>query len=221
MYYYVQQVKQERRAIVATSPLNDIALSRSPNFMHKNGRIYASKDGEPYVAVSVSPYNDNFETQIEKGVWPIVEGLLLKNYLTLSSCEGHNIRNSHLYVMVVFGDEESSINFVDHFKDINGVTFSLNRSMANNKQVVNGSKVGWVPLDPLEHSVVEEYKDLNRMFGRRHEQYWFVQLKLFANRPGIKNFFWNISNQRNKRQYQNQSKQIILERIQSLPIYLG
>jgi len=79
---------------------------RCPNFLHKNGKIHASKIGEPYVAVTVSPYHDKFQSQIEEPVWPVVKGLVDKGYLPVSSCGGHTDPWWEYYFMLAVGTEE-------------------------------------------------------------------------------------------------------------------
>lgn len=218
----VHEIKQERRS-VTSNPLSveEVTFNRAPNYKHKDGRIYASKSTVDYVAVSVSPYNEKFRTQIEDGVWDIVEVLCRKNYLPVSSCAGHNIWNSNLYFTVVFGDELSATKYSQMFSDIDGVTVKVLRTMANVKQVIGETKVSWTPLDEQEHSLYHEYKDLNRLFGRNYDEYWYVRVDLFANKPGWRNFFWNIKNEKNKKMKEELTKKVVIDRILSSDDYVG
>jgi hypothetical protein len=149
-----------------------------------------------------------------------VQALLDKGYLTLSSCEGHNISFSHFYITLAFGSEETSTQFVSGLGQIRGMTVEYKRSVANVKQVM-GKNIKWQKLDPQEHILHDEYVDLNRMFKRRYAEYWFVIINLFASRRGALNVFWNISNNHHKHQHSIQSKQLLLSRIGELPEHCG
>ena len=64
---YVQRIKisaESNQQQITLSLLEQAALERSPNYQHRDGRIYASSPSEPYFAVSVSPLNPEFANQI-------------------------------------------------------------------------------------------------------------------------------------------------------------
>jgi hypothetical protein len=219
----VYEIRQERKSYAEQHlTLEQIALSRTPNYRHRDGRIYASKSTDEYYAVSVSPYNPKFYTQIEDGVKDIIQNLVERNYLTLSCCEGHKHKlwTSHLFFTVAFGDETDACEFASRFSSIDGVTTEILNSIANVKQIP-GRVVKYEQLDDIEHNVVEEYKDYNRLFGRSYSKYWLVRVELFARRKGIKNLFWNIKNHFREKRLKDLTKKEILSIIVSLKRYEG
>ena len=63
------------------------------NKLFPDGRVYGGYDSEGrYYAVTVSPYYEEFLTQIETGIKPLVLALKEKGFFTCSSCYGHPFR---------------------------------------------------------------------------------------------------------------------------------
>ena len=76
------------------------------NTLHKNGRIYMKIDDNGNLfANSVSPYSEQFLSNIEEKIKPLVTALHNKRYLTYSSCEGHGL-SYRRYVGIAFADEK-------------------------------------------------------------------------------------------------------------------
>lgn len=170
--------------------LEEQALTRSPNFIHKNGRIYASLAGEPYFAVTVSPFNPKFESQIEPEIYPLVKTLLDKNYLTVSSCGGHNslIEGFSSKVIIVFGSNESADNFIRNFGQMKKVKLSKFKSLANVRQMWNGVRWSYRKLNDEEKCIKQEIEEVNRVFKRRYLEICYVQIELYKDEPK----FWNL-----------------------------
>lgn len=190
-------IQAQRRAEQQKPSLTQLAISRAPNYLHPDGRIYTSKPGEPYVAVSVSPYNPKFRTQIEDGIAPVVMGLVNKGYLTLSSCEGHSISFSYPYVIVAFGEEQKADAFRNYFSLLPWTTTSIRRSVAN--VVQDGSS--FKRMQEPWYNTQAEYEELNRMFHRDYDQYWFVTISLFETRRGIFNALSNFKTERLRKRF--------------------
>ena len=95
------------------------------NYKHKDGRIYASHldDDENYTAVTVSPFHPKFETQIEDGIKEIVFPLINKNYIVISSCEGHDQYLDNPAVRLAFANENDRDYFISLFKNYKNITF--------------------------------------------------------------------------------------------------
>ena len=77
----------------------------SHNWKHVDGRIHATKYDKEYVAVTISPYYENFQSQIEEGVWPIACYWYRLGYWTWSragSCTPH---------CPVFGDMYAEVHY--------------------------------------------------------------------------------------------------------------
>ena len=83
-----------------TSP--EFRILENQIWLHKNGRVNATVAGNNWVGVSVSPYMKDFKYQVDPGIWPLVEILNKKGYLTCSSCEGHDWMEES-FVVVCFG----------------------------------------------------------------------------------------------------------------------
>ena len=154
-----------------------LTRTRCPNLLHANGRIYASKPNEPYVAVTVSPYHQNFRSQIEDAVWPAIEAFLNKGYLTVSCCGGHVDPWWEYYIILAVGTEEQAETLMLSLKTVNNTTLEMFSTSANVCQYFENNKVKFRPLDELEKTCRAEYKDLNILFNRNYSQYYYVKIK--------------------------------------------
>lgn len=84
--------------------------NQSLNKKWKDGRIYhLDKDGK-YSSHSVSPYSRHFEFNIEDNIKDLVLALKSKNYLSISSCEGHGLYFRR-YVTIIFPSKETAEDF--------------------------------------------------------------------------------------------------------------
>ena len=80
-YQHIENPSEEIKIKISSENPKSYALTRAPNRMNSDGRINCEglyEDG--VVAVSVSPINPKFRSQIEDGVWPFIECLINKNY---------------------------------------------------------------------------------------------------------------------------------------------
>ncbi len=85
-------------------------VNASYNRQWPDGRIYGlSKEGQ-YTSHSVSPYSKYFSNNIEEKIKPLVFALKEKNYLTISSCQGHGIYFKR-YVTIIFPSKETALEF--------------------------------------------------------------------------------------------------------------
>jgi hypothetical protein len=150
---------------------------RCPNFLHKNGKIYASKVGEPYVAVTVSPYHINFQSQIEEPVWPVIKGLVDKGYLPVSSCGGHTDPWWEYYFMIAVGTEEQVEEITNAFNNVPNTHIDVYHSVANVHQYYEHGKFKYRPLDELEGTNKDEYRDLNILLNRNYSNYFFIRVR--------------------------------------------
>jgi hypothetical protein len=151
--------------------------TRCPNYLHTDGRIYASKLNEPYVAVTVSLYHERFKTQIEQAVWPCVEAFINKGYLPVSSCGGHKDPWVEYYVTLAVGDSEQVSFLVDRLNKIENSKIEILSTLANVNQYVENNKIKFRPLEELEKVTREEYNDLNILFNRSYREYSYVRIK--------------------------------------------
>jgi hypothetical protein len=166
---------------------DNIIRTRCPNYLHKNGKIFASGPGDPYVAVTVSPYHENFRSQIEDLVWPAIESLLNKGYLTVSCCGGHKDPWWEYYIIIAVGTEDQLKSLVSNLEKVENTKIEIFSKMANVYQYFENDKIKYRKSDELERSLVEEYKDLNILFNRNYNQYHYI--KLSFNHEKFKLFF--------------------------------
>lgn len=181
---YTQQVKIESRYFTEINLTEDDfrkqALERNPNFLHKNGRIYASRSNEAYFAVAVSPINENFESQIEKKIYPVVKALLDKNYLTIGSCEGHDSATfgDPPAIRLVFGSLESAESFINCLKSEKYIKASLVEPSLNASQFYKNGRFHYKRNEFENISNCDGAEDINRMFFRNYSNVWYVKLHL-------------------------------------------
>ena len=196
IYYFVEKSTQQK-SIVTQLPEKDLTsefiAQNVFNWKHADGRIHATPDGGAYTAVSASIYHEKFRTQIEDGVWPIVEALTNKNYLPVSSCEGH--RYTRLFVSVAFGSPESANTFYNLLNNsIRLPTFFVRKrnTLSNQKSKVVDGK-----LETIKTTVFDTQKEaqhLNKLFMRNYEKYYFVEFGLFEfiDNTYIYNYYMNL-----------------------------
>jgi hypothetical protein len=195
---YVQYINSEtvQHQIIAsdTNP-KTYALTRAPNRMTKTGRINC--EGiyqEGVIAISVSPLNPKFQSQIENGVWPYVKCMLDKNYFSISSCEGHNDgTGDHFYITIAcpYLDEIEIIE--NKIKNIFGCKYTRFNSIAKYEIVWNSasSNVEAIRLREVnEEDYKKEADDINNMFLRNHSRYYFLKIDMFQNKDSI---FFNLT----------------------------
>jgi hypothetical protein len=162
------------------------ALTRCPNKKHGK-KIYAYKENGRVVAVSVSPINDNFRSQIEDGVWDIVNSLIQKNYFTLSSCEGHYFEGSIRFIIAIpnleFAEQIKKL-----FSSLKYVTAEIRETSANiNIDLSDPKKPKFSRMKVEDFGFEEEAEDINNMYMRSYKRYWFLRVYMYKN--GI---FWSL-----------------------------
>lgn len=171
----------------------EYALTRSPNKKHGK-RIYVSKKNGKVIAVSVSPINENFRSQIEDGVWEIIDSLIKKNYFTISSCEGH-YGEGPLQFIIAIPDLEFAEKIRDAFTKIKYVSAHIRESSSNIEIDISNSKKP--TFKRMEKEIVnyeEESKDINNMYFRTYKRYWFLRVHIYKKGRiwSLLQFFFNI-----------------------------
>tara|TARA_Y100001951_G_C11136367_1_gene181058 strand:- start:39 stop:611 length:573 start_codon:yes stop_codon:yes gene_type:complete len=152
------------------------------NKLFPNGRIHASEKQDldysnGYYALSVSPFDKEYDNEVEPGVLQHCKALVRKGYLPLSSCEGHYGNKHYLnwYVMIAVPGKnriERIFDVIQKLKDVPGIFFKVKEQVAN----VNG-QIGVRVEQPMEREA--EYNELNRLFMRNHTAYSFLYFGLF------------------------------------------
>ena len=187
---YVQRIKiitESNQQQITPSLLEQAALERSPNYRHRDGRIYASNPSEPYFAVSVSPLNPEFVNQIEAGILPVVMALLERNYLPISSCEGHG--DSRSFVRIVFGSNQSADEFINEFGTMEYVTLEKLQTSANIVQWWENGQPQWRAKynDEITNPNLET-QEINLLFKRNYIQVCYVDINLYD----VNQRFWDF-----------------------------
>jgi hypothetical protein len=187
---YVRRVKiiaESSQQQITLSLLEQAALERCPNYRHKDGRIYASSPSESYFAVSVSPLNPEFNNQIEAGILPVVMALLQRNYLPISSCEGHG--DSRSFVRIVFGSERSADEFINEFGTMEYVTLKKLHTSANIVQWWENGRPHWRAQHQDEITNLNlETQEINLLYKRNYASVCYVDINLYD----VNQRFWDF-----------------------------
>lgn len=194
---------------------DDAVRNYAPNFKHKDGKIYASRNGEKYWVSTVSPYHPLFRTQIEDGVWPLVDSLLKKNYLTVSSCEGHFFDNK-LTVTVVFENIDDANVFVKSCNSVLGWRYKISDSERTIYETVKSNKTVYTEKKTVSlDKNFEEFKRYNLLFFKNYETYVYVDIYVFKYPKNIfKRFIYKYILRRPHAEF-FVSKQLMLDHINS------
>lgn len=203
---YKQQVQE-----IQTLPYEDQVRQFAPNYKHKDGRIYASREGEPYWVCTVSPYHKNFRSQIEGGVWNLVNELNKKNYMTVSSCEGHYFHDDCARVSLVFLTRIAAEEFVRSCSEVEGWKFKIEENERNvwkANSTSSGEIVDSISVKMKNEQLIELYERYNIIFYKKSNHYVFVDMFLFKfPESGLKRFFMKyILNKPTKQFFENRKK---------------
>jgi len=172
------------------------------NKLQPDGRI--NIDGNS--SASISPYSDHFRSQVEDGIWPLVELLYLKGYLPVSSCAGHrgNIfrefergffeYNSCPYVMIVINrDVEEQI--LNTFKSCCGNLAEI--SVAHSMGGMDASKASeGIIKKSKRKNIQNEYESLNWMMKRNYSAWSYITIRINPWKKYSFSYVWNTQRER-------------------------
>lgn len=153
------------------------------NKLRSNGRIIFGYDqnGLP-VGTSVSPFIQEFHTQVEADIAPVVMALKDKGYFTVSSCGGHPLRT---LVTLCFPTREQRAEFAERIKAADLPTAHFEEAdfffNVNGEVVKNGKRYIESNIDndlSLDYYRNQEAELLNLMFFRGYEEYVFLTIYL-------------------------------------------
>jgi hypothetical protein len=145
------------------------------NKIDKTGKIYNTNNND-VISYTVSPFDNNFLSQIELYMQPIITELISKNYLPVSCCQGHgNYKRERAYFTVAFPNKESAEKYAKNF----------NKSFFS--EVIVSSLENWcqvekekIEKDPhIDHSDLgfkESVELYNKLFLRNYKEYYFVKV---------------------------------------------
>lgn len=172
--------------------LEELLRTRAPNRRNKDGRINTEGLYPGVMAITVSPYHDQFQSQVEPGVWPAVKSLVDKGWFTVSSCEGHNDgMDDYYYIMLALADPSDVDLFRQQLAPVPGIEFSLFDSVANSEIVWKDTKTRAMTVLELKDGQPrpqEEARDINIIFYRNYEKYQWLKISLYPQGWGR---FWS------------------------------
>lgn len=198
---YVIRATQENKVVIPAiqtvdknTRLSELLLSRAPNIKKPDGRINCEGlYGDGVIAVTVSPFNKQFRSQIEDGVYPFVETLLEKNYFPISSCEGHTDgKGDHFQITIAIPDTQLAEKVKNYIK-LYGCKVEILDSVANNQIefVTDNTREHKIHFNQNINKTLEnlqyEYRDVDILYQRNYSFYVFVKISLFTD--GFDRFF--------------------------------
>lgn len=169
----------EKRKVLSEREKLLVLASSTYNKKWPNGRIHGISETGEYASHSVSPYAETFLDNIEEGIKPLVLALRDKNYLSISSCEGHGL-DFRRYVTLVFPDRESAQNFQ------NTIPFKLRYSLTHCTQMLTstvdvdqyGRLSNLRNVDPDSNDMKRSLEYVNVMIQRTYQDAWFLEVSL-------------------------------------------
>lgn len=155
-------------------------------------------------SVSYSPYNSDINTWAEPCIKPLVQALLDKNYMTISSCDGHSICDD-TYIYVAFGNQSDAFKLQEKLFPLMAFSIITRLFRAEDymeqtedytnafKNIPTARKKGLSLRRKM--SKEEAAACINQMYGKGYERYWL--LKIYLSRgtdrvswwQAVKNYF--------------------------------
>jgi hypothetical protein len=195
---YVKKIKHEQTSIAKNIIVKNysnfdskkFALTRCPN-VKRGRRIFISEnENGDVVASTVSPLNKNFRSQIEDGIWEIISSLLKKNYFTISSCEGHFFEGPLQFIIAV-PNLEFANKIKNLFLSIPFLEVKIKETISNVKIDRNDpNAIKYTKKYLKNYDFKAEAEDINNMYYRTHNRYWFVYVNLFKKGNFWILFYW-------------------------------
>jgi hypothetical protein len=119
-------------------------------------------EGNNTNGIDVSPFMDDFKDQVEDTIWPAVNALLVRNYLTVTSCEGHTLYDS-AFVTVSFPNTIVADKFINDIKSV-------------------------FVYAEYDDTITSSTERLNQLFLKNYTEYYHVRVGVLQYSPYV-NFF--------------------------------
>ena len=116
--------------------------------------------------VDVSPYMEDFRRQVEDDIWPAVSALLDRNYLTVTSCQGHTFYDS-AFVTVSFPSRRVADTFISLIEDL-------------------------VIYAEYDYSMTSTTSRLNTLFLKDYTEYYHVRVGVLQYSAAINFLIWPL-----------------------------
>lgn len=170
-------------------------------------RINRNKIEKGYAtSISFSPYYSSIDDWAEPFIKPLVQILLSKNYMTISSCDGHSIKDD-TYVYVAFGNQADAFRFQEKLFPLMafGIITRVFRAEDYMEQTEDYSDA-FKNIPELRNRGVflrkrmskeEAANCINQMYIKGYERYWLVKIYLSRGTDrvswwqAVKNYFLN------------------------------
>lgn len=85
------------------------------NIVNDDGRVNLGLEDQGQWGVTVSPYDMDFDTQVEECVRPLIHCFLDRGYYPVLSCDGHNLIDNP-FITLAFDRESTVENFIQWAK---------------------------------------------------------------------------------------------------------
>ncbi|MCY9861149.1 hypothetical protein OTK49_01215 [Vibrio coralliirubri] len=179
----IQQI-QEQKEFSNKYWMEEHPAFKPINRLHPDGRIINSidKNGNP-IGTSVSPFIQEFDTQVEADIAPVVMALKDKGYFTVSSCGGHPMRS---LVTLCFPSTDSREMFVQLVKRMHLPTANFDETDFFFNTDGEFDKYGkhYIEMNEEVDRSLRYYRKteadlLNLMFLRSYDEYVFLTITLF------------------------------------------
>lgn len=170
------------------------------NKLQPDGRINMDGNG---TAASVSPYSKHYRSQVEDGIWPLVEVLHLKGYLTVSSCAGHRgslykefddgffSYNSSPYVMIVV-NRDCLDEVVQSLKNRANKHVEILSTDSMAGMDASGSK----PKRSKKKDIDNEYESLNYMMNRNYDKWSYIIIRINPWKKFSLSYIWKTQKEK-------------------------
>ena len=155
------------------------------NKLQPDGRI--NIDGK--TSASVSPYSEHFRSQVEDGIWPLVEVLYKKGYLPVSSCCGHKggllkeigsltEYHSGAYVTIAI-NRLAEAEVMRSLKNLSNrhTEIVVSHTQAN-MDASMASSIGRIKKLKKQSDLKNEYESLNWMLQRNYEEWSYINIRI-------------------------------------------
>jgi len=151
------------------------------NYKTNYGKVIAgidTDDNDKYFSITVSPYEPNFEDNLEEGIKEVVFAFLNKNYMTINSCEGHDSGWDNPYITLAFVEENEREDIIKKMKKIPFVTFELKKYIFNIKFVDKNNKKFKI-IDESNYDVKLEAQSVNNLYLKKYKNYCYLEIVFF------------------------------------------
>jgi hypothetical protein len=198
--YYVQVEQQQQQIQIRAAAQQHSTESAESYFrrvydqpwnsVQPDGRINMGNE----TSASVSPYSEHFRSQVEPGIWCLVNALYTQGYLTVSSCQGHRgtlaqeldtlfVYRSEPYVSIaVHRDcaQDLYTQFAQHMPKHTRVELAhtMSNTHASARVDEQGDTQVTIQKGTKLHNTDHEALGLNYMFQRNYSAWSYITVRI-------------------------------------------